>query len=148
MSIDCRRSPRLIDFLPLEVRVVRDPDNRILAGPFAGRIIDFSRHGACLLMSQVMQNAFHVFHSTREINNAALQLSITLSPDSPEYLLVAHPIWLALFQQEKIRAFKMGVEFTEDPEKETMCALREAIHANQGQRAGWWQRHCNYFKRS
>ncbi|WP_448874030.1 PilZ domain-containing protein [Desulfobulbus propionicus] len=147
MSTDSRRSPRLIDYLPLEVRVLHGPDGRCLAGPFAGRIIDISRHGACLLMSQVMQNTFHVFHSTRESDEAVLQLSINLSPDDPAYLLLARPVWLALFAQEKIRAFKMGVEFTEDPEKQTMRRLREAIQVNQGQRAGWWQRHCHSFKR-
>jgi hypothetical protein len=136
-----------MDFLPLEVRVIHHPDGRILAGPFAGRIIDISRHGACLLMSQVMHHTFHVFHSTQETDAAALQLAISLSPDSPEHLLNARPVWLALFDHESIRAFKMGVEFTEDPEQKTMRDLREAMQANQGQRAGWWRQHCRMFKR-
>jgi hypothetical protein len=142
MSVDSRRSPRLTDYLPLEVHVVQAPDEVSIAGPFAGRIIDISIHGACLLMSQVMQNTFHVFHSPRESGEAVLlQLRISLLPDLAPFHLLAYPVWLALFQQREIRAFKMGVEFTEDPGEQKMRELQEAIHINQQQRADWWQAH-------
>lgn len=141
MSTDSRRSPRLIDYLPLEVRVIRAVDHHPQAGPFAGRIIDLSIHGACLLMTQVLQQHVHVFHTPRTTDGLVLQLDIDLDTEQAHYLLTARPVWLSAVRQRRILAFKMGVEFTIDPDKGQMRELRQALHANQEQRADWWQRH-------
>lgn len=141
MNVEHRRSERIIDFLPLDVHVVIK-DGQIIAGPFSGRIIDISRHGACLLMTQVMQNDFHVFHSTRDTDDALLRLTIDHPPDINPCTFTALPVWMDLFRQQEISAFKMGVEFAEDPEKEQMREIRAALHINQEQRGNWWQRHC------
>lgn len=141
MSTDSRRSPRLIDYLPLEVRVIHAVDHKPLAGPFAGRIIDISIHGACLLMTQVLLQHVHVFHTPRTTDGLMLQLAIDLETEQTHHLLTARPVWLSAVRQRSILAFKMGVEFTTDPDMEQMQALRQALHANQQQRADWWQRH-------
>lgn len=140
MDSESRRSQRILDYLPLEVRVVGKQAGRILAGPFSGRIIDLSAHGACLLMSQVMHNSFHVFHSTREVDDCVLQLMIDHPPDLDHCILSAMPVWMGLVRQEEIRAFKMGVEFIGDSEDPQIRELREAIRKNQGQRGSWWQK--------
>lgn len=142
MNVEHRRSERIADFLPLDVHVVSKKDGQVIAGPFSGRIIDISPHGACLLMTQVVRNAFHVFHSTRDADDALLRLTINHPPDIHPYTLTALPVWMDLFRQQEISAFKMGVEFTEDPEKEQMQEMRSALHTNQEQRGSWWQRHC------
>jgi len=142
MTIEHRRSERIVDFLPLEVHVINRQDDQILAGPFSGRIIDISPHGACLLMTQIMQDSFHVFHSTRDTADAVLRLTIDHPPDIGPCTLAARPVWLDVFRQQEIRAFKMGVEFTEDPEKKQMRELQAALRPNQEQRGRWWQRHC------
>jgi len=144
MDAESRRSQRILDYLPLEVHVVSKLDGRSLAGPFAGRIIDLSIHGACLLMSQVMRNSFHLFHSTRETDDGVLQLTIDHPPDLDKCTLSAMPVWMGLVRQQEIRAFKLGVEFTGDPEDRQMRELREAILKNQQQRGGWWQEHCRF----
>ena len=104
MDFETRRSQRILDYLPLEVRVVGKQDSRILAAPFSGRIIVLSAHGACLLMSQVMHNNFHVFHSTREVDDCVLQLMIDHPPDLNQCMLLAQPVWVGLGRQEEIRA--------------------------------------------
>ena len=119
MSADSRRSPRLIDFLPLEVWVIRAVDN----------------------MTQVLQQHVHVFHTTRTTDGLVLQLRINLQPECTGCQLTARPVWLSTVQQRTILAFKMGIEFTVDPNKEQMQELRQALHADQEQRADWWQRH-------
>lgn len=141
MSTDSRRSPRLIDYLPLEVRVIRAIDHHSLAGPFAGRIIDISIHGACLLMTQVLQQHVHVFHTPLTTDGLVLQLAIDLETEQTHHLLTARPVWLSAVRQREVLAFKMGVEFAIDPDKEQMRELRQALHTNQQQRAAWWQRH-------
>jgi len=145
MTIENRRSERIIDFLPLEVHVVDLNNGQVIAGPFSGRIIDISAHGACLLMTQIMHDGFHVFHSTRDADNTALRLTIDQPPDIDPCAFIALPVWMDVFRQQEIRAFKMGVEFTEDPEKKQMREIRSALRKNQEQRGNWWQRHCRIF---
>jgi hypothetical protein len=142
MNVEHRRSERIIDFLPLEVHVMAKKDGQIIAGPFSGRIIDISAEGACLLMTQIMHNDFHVFHSTRDTNDAVLRLTIDHPPDIGLCTLTALPVWMDVFRQQEIRAFKMGVEFTEDAGKKQMRELQAALRNNQEQRGNWWQRHC------
>lgn len=141
MSVDSRRSPRLADYLPLEVYLLQDSNEHPLAGPFSGRILDFSSHGACLLMSQVMCNNLHVFHATQESDARVLQLRICLPPDLEQCLINARPVWFDLFRCGEIRAFKMGVEFIADPDKDNMRELQAALRKGQPQRARWWQAH-------
>ncbi len=147
MSVEHRRSKRIIDYLPLEVHAVDGQDRQILAGPFSGRIIDISSNGACLLMTQVFRNGFHIFHSTRETSDALLQLTINHPPDITNCVLTAVPVWMDLFRQKEISAFKMGIEFTEDPEANQMKELLRALQENQEKRGGWWMRHCKIWGR-
>lgn len=142
MHVEHRRSERIAEFLPLEVYVVDQRTDRVHAGPFSGRIIDISNHGACLLMTQVMQHDFHVFYSTRDTDNAVFKLTIDHPPDIAPCTLIARPVWMDVFRQQEIRAFKMGVEFVENPEKEQMRELRTALRHNQEQRGNWWRQHC------
>ncbi|RUM36473.1 MAG: hypothetical protein DSY57_05540, partial [Desulfobulbus sp.] len=82
MITELRRSKRVTDYLPILVNAKNEATGRRLAGPFSGRIIDISEHGACLLMTQVMQNTYHVFHSTREEDSRVLQLTINVPPEN------------------------------------------------------------------
>ena len=141
MTIEHRRSPRTIDYLPLEVDVVRTNSGQHIAGPFSGRIIDISQHGACLLMSQIIRSGFHLYYSTRETADAQVLLTINILPECGSFTLKALPVWMAQFNQQEIRAFKMGVDFTENPEEHSMKELQRAILENQEQRALWWKRH-------
>jgi len=148
MSIDHRRSERIIEYLPVEVHVVGGSGGQGLAGPFSGSIIDVSNHGACLLMTQVFHNNFHLFYSTRETSEALLQVTINLPPDINNYILHAVPIWLDLFRQQEIRAFKIGIEFTENPDAGQMKELQNALQKNQGERGNWWRKHCKFWGRN
>ncbi|WP_310600939.1 PilZ domain-containing protein [Desulfobulbus sp.] len=141
MAIEQRRSERIDDFIPLEIRVVHASDGQELAGPFSGRIIDISDHGVCLLMTQIMVRAFHVFHSTRDAEDAVLQLVIDQPPEFGRHVLTARPVWMHLFRQDEIRAFKMGVEFAETPEVEQMRESLADLCKDRETRSAWWQQH-------
>ena len=148
MSVEQRKSERIIDYLPIEVHAVDGTEGQFIAGPFSGSIIDISSHGACLLMTQVFYNGFHLFYSTRDTSNAVLQITINHPPDINDRILTGIPIWMDLFRQQEIRAFKMGIEFTGNPEVKQMKALQKALQINQGQRAGWWMRHCKDWRKN
>jgi hypothetical protein len=139
MITELRRSKRIAEYLPILINAKDRSSGSVLAGPFSGRIIDISDHGACLLMTQVMQRSYHVFHSTREQDCRYLQLIVNVPPDNIPFSIAAHPIWMDLFLREEIRAFKMGIEFLSDPEDRLMKQLREAMRVQQHKRGEWWR---------
>lgn len=140
MSTDLRRSKRQPDYLPIHVNAV-DNSNDIISGPFSGRIIDLSAHGACLLMTQIMVDSYHVFHSTLENDAALLQLTFDLPYEGVNLAITARPVWFDVFRQNEIRAFKMGIEFMDSLEGKQMKKLHQAIKKQQRKRGDWWALH-------
>lgn len=137
MNTDLRRSKRYNDFLPISVKAVPG-GNADPVGPFSGRIIDISRHGACLLMTQVLLKTYHVFHSTKDDEQAVLELHINIPPTIKNFILPCRPVWIAPFQIEEIKAFKMGVDFLTDPEGEKMKRLEKEMMLKQKERDEIW----------
>lgn len=142
MAIDLRRSTRNQDYLPIIVNAVDSADRTLLAGPFSSRIIDISSHGACLLMTQVFKQRYHVFHTAMDHSSHRLELHIDLPSDQEHYTIIARPIWMDLFRQKEITAFKLGVEFTESLEDGKRREIEKAILKEQKQRSSWWVRAC------
>jgi hypothetical protein len=138
MITELRTSKRYVDYLPIRVTARDGVSGEIMAGPLSGRIIDISTVGACLLMTQIMSNSYHIFHSTRENDSLSLQLQINLPPDIMDCNISARPIWMNLFRQDEIRAFKMGVEFLTNPEGKQIKELMTAMARQQKKRAAWW----------
>ena len=144
MITELRRTKRITDYLPIVVTAQDGISRKMLAGPFSGRIIDISLQGACLLMTQVMSQTYHVFHSTREHDSSFLQLTVNIPPEIVNFSLSARPVWLDLFRQGKIRAFKMGVEFMTNPEGAQMKRLQKALKKQQKKRSAWWTSHTTF----
>jgi hypothetical protein len=140
MITDLRRSKRFADFLPITVSAVSgtDKNNTVVAGPFSGRIIDISRHGACLLMTQVLLKKYHVYHSTRENDSNFLHLRINIPPDLVNFTLPAAPVWMSPFVLDDIKVFRMGVEFLMNPDGEQVQQLEKVIQKKQAEREGLW----------
>lgn len=140
MIIDLRKTTRNPDFLPITVNAVNGVDGTVLAGPFSCRILDISSHGACLLMTQVLKNRFHVFHTTREHDSNMLQLVITVPPDENHHVITARPVWLDIYKNKDIRAFKIGVEFLVSPQGKQIRQLEETLSKNRSKRQAWWKK--------
>ena len=133
-----RRSKRYNDFLPISVTAVPGGENSKSVGPFSGRIVDISRHGACLLMTQVLQKTFHVYHTTKEDEKSVLELHINIPPNIRNMALPCRPVWISPYQFEGIKAFKMGVDFLVDPEGEKMQRLEMELIKKQKERDELW----------
>jgi hypothetical protein len=127
MTVEARRSKRYNRFLPIGVIAMDTRNNEVMAGPFPGRIINISRHGACLLMSQVIANSFHLFHSTKENENSCIQLTINIQPEIINCKIPGNPLWMDIFREGDIRAFKIGVEFMGDANDEQMLHLEQVV---------------------
>lgn len=122
-----RRSRRYDRFLPISVTAFSGENDSESIGPFSGRIINISRHGACLLMSQVLVNSYHLFHSTKENDSSFLQVTINVQPEIKDCKIPSRPIWMDIFEEGEIRAFRIGVEFMINPEGEQMKSLEQVI---------------------
>ena len=141
MITELRKSKRIPDYLPITVISLDGATGKQVAGPFSGRILNISKHGACLLMSQIMQGTYHLFHSTKADDSKILQLNFSLPPDSTSFSVPSRPVWMDIFQQDTIRAFKIGVEFMVSPEGKQIRELLAAMKKQQRQRVEWWERH-------
>ncbi|GAB4343999.1 MAG: hypothetical protein Kow0089_20210 [Desulfobulbaceae bacterium] len=106
-----RRSQRYTDFLPVSVTARRTDSESPEAGPFSARIVDVSRHGACLLLTQVMMRSFHIFHSTRDDEAIDLVLHLTVPAGTDPVEVKARPVWLNSGKIDDIKVFRMGVDF-------------------------------------
>jgi hypothetical protein len=138
MISELRRSKRYTDFLPISVSAMSGVSNSTIAGPFSGRIIDISRHGACLLMTQVLLRTYHVYHSTRDDDSSFLQLHINLPPNLNDFIIPARPVWLVPFDMEDIKAYRMGVDFMISPDGEQMKKLEKVMMKKQKERDVLW----------
>lgn len=138
MNTELRRSKRYADFLPISVTALPKGDSTRSVGPFSGRIIDISRHGACLLMTQVLHKTYHVYHSTEENAESILELLINVPPELRNLIIPCRPVWLKPFQIEEIRAFRMGVDFLISPEGEKMQRLENELMKKQKERDELW----------
>ena len=138
MNTDLRRSRRYADFLPISVTALPDGDSTRSVGPFSGRIVDISRHGACLLMTQVLQKNYHVYHTTKENDESILELHINIPPELRNLTIPCRPVWLKPFQIEEIKAFRLGVDFLINPEGEKMQRLENELMKKQKDRDELW----------
>ena len=62
MITDLRRSKRYNDFLAVSVLARNEENGAKEVGPFAGRIINISKNGVCLLMSLGVLDSYNVYH--------------------------------------------------------------------------------------
>ncbi|MCL7488563.1 MAG: PilZ domain-containing protein [Desulfobulbaceae bacterium] len=127
MTHELRSSKRYNRFLPIDVAAMDSECNEVLAGPLPGRIINISRHGACLLMSQVIENSFHLFYSTKEKDNSCIQLTINIQPEIINCKITGQPVWMDIFREGDFRAFKIGIEFLDDADNEEMSHLEQVV---------------------
>lgn len=111
MTTELRRSSRYTDFIPITISVGRDNHQPHPVCPLSGRIIDISNHGACLLMTKVMSDNFHFFHSTREDDSSNLQIKIQNHNNSGDMEIAALPVWFDAMKLDDMKVFRMGVDF-------------------------------------
>ena len=78
-------------------------------------------------MSQVMANSFHLYYSTKETLTLFLQLTINIQPEIIDCRIPGQPVWLDVFREGEIRAFKIGVEFLVNADDEQMLHLEQVI---------------------
>jgi len=128
MNTELRRSPRYIDFLPISLSACRNDDSKQVAGPFSARILDLSNHGSCLLLTQVMMQSFHIFHSTRDDDFIDLVLHINLPAQQETLEIFAKPIWLNATKLDDIKVFKMGVNFLERIDENLLQNINKMIN--------------------
>ncbi|MCL7488565.1 MAG: PilZ domain-containing protein [Desulfobulbaceae bacterium] len=116
MNSDLRRSKRYNDFIAVSILARNQVNGNGEADSSVGRIINISRHGACLLMPLGAPEACDVYRSTSKKDSIRLEIRGGMDPGLDVFMLAARPIWMDPFILDDIRAFKMGVDFTSGTE--------------------------------
>jgi len=126
--ISAGQKKTLRSHLPIEITAQHASTGKIVAGPLRGKLFDLSKNSACLLMSEIMDETYHLFYSTQEDNRLFLNIFFDLPPALDEHFKVtAIPLWFNIFQQGQIRNFIMGVEFTQNIEEKTVRKLLAGV---------------------
>ncbi|MFZ5798050.1 MAG: PilZ domain-containing protein [Desulfobulbaceae bacterium] len=120
MNLELRGAKRYNDFIPVFVTAQNGTNGSRIAGPFSGRIINFSRSGACLLMSLGVLDSYNVYSSTVRDASSFLEIKGRISSAEEQFKFTARPVWTDPFIMEELCAFKMGIEFLINPEGEQM----------------------------
>ena len=127
MITELRRSKRYNDFLAVSVVAQNGLSREQEAGPYAGRIINISRHGACVLLSLAMLETYKVYSSTWKNDSSFLEVQGCLPDSIGNFRLNGRPIWMEPVLIDEIRAFKMGVEFLTNPYGDQMDDIMETV---------------------
>lgn len=126
-SQELRRSNRYNDFLPISVFIQKSDDFSSITGPLSARIIDVSNHGACLILTDVVVQSYHVFHSAKQSDSVILGLNIRLPSHDRPIEIRCKPIWMSSTSLDDIKIFKMGVDFVSEIENELMLTINKYI---------------------
>lgn len=74
-----------------------------------------------------MSSTFHLYYSTKETPASFLQLTINIQPEIIDCKILGQPVWMDVFREGDIRAFKIGVEFLVNADDEEMLHLEQVI---------------------
>ncbi|MGB5684487.1 MAG: hypothetical protein WBM35_01650 [Candidatus Electrothrix sp.] len=126
--ISAGQKKTLRNYLPIEITAQHAGTGKIMAGPLRGRLFDISKKEACLLMSEIMDDQYHLFYSTQEDNLRFLNLFFDLPPALDQHFKIpAIPLWFNIFPQGQIRNFIIGVEFTKNIEEKILKQLLAGV---------------------
>lgn len=91
------------------------------------RIVDFSRQGAGIRVSEVIIDKYHLFFAALESEDIVLHLDIELQNNgSPRLFSVnAQPVWFdRVLDSTSTKPFKMGVRFFKDLSEDDLRLLK------------------------
>ena len=129
MNTELRRSKRYKDFLAISVIARNGVNGNKEVGPFAGRIINISKHGACLLMSLGVLESYNVYRLTCKNDSMHLEIQGSLPSHRSNFILSGNPVWMDPIVIDDIRAFKMGVDFISSKDTEQSNDIIDNITA-------------------
>ena len=89
-----------------------------LPGRCSGVIVDISKGGLCLVLSQILLEGKHLFFSTLDSDRYHLDLRIINPRSSDEsFVISARSVWMDSCHYEKLPAFKIGICFIHSQKK-------------------------------
>ncbi|MCI5143236.1 MAG: hypothetical protein D3909_16225 [Candidatus Electrothrix sp. ATG1] len=105
----------------IEITAQHAGSGKVVAGPLRGTLFNLSQNDACLLMNEIMDEAYHFFYSTQEDNLLFLNIFFEMSSVVDEQIkLTAIPLWFNSCRSGHMRNFIMGVQFTKNVEERTV----------------------------
>jgi hypothetical protein len=135
MSSDQRHEPRHREFIPVSVTALEHGSGRKLAGPLGGRLINISRHGACLLMSTPAATAEGLSTTSANGKDSLLEIRGTLPEGETPFTLAARAVWSTPMVVDDMHGLQMGVQFADQLEDGQLQALAGFFQGRRGQLA-------------
>ena len=114
MNTDLRRSKRFADFFPVTITAQNQSIESTFAEPYTARVINISRHGACLLLSMKTSDSSELLRSASSATNISIEIINSAQEPEQNMTLTGHPVWMDSFALDDLQAMKMGIEFTSD----------------------------------
>ncbi len=112
MAIFAPRPLRLEAECTVEICLQERGKEEFLPGKCEGNLVNLSREGACVVLSQMFLEGRHLFFSTLNNEHYHLVLFIKNPQTANEaFAIPARSIWMDSCQYNQGPAFKMGVSF-------------------------------------
>ncbi|MCI5222482.1 MAG: hypothetical protein D3924_07385 [Candidatus Electrothrix sp. AR4] len=107
--------------------------------PVTGEMIDFSLHGACLLPNKIQYGSQHIFKSTQHHNDYIIRLEYISNDENNSLVIYGNSAWYnqtSFDKSERIR-FKLGIEFLEDQDQDSLKNFYAKVSSRQNAKEGW-----------
>ena len=110
--------------------------------PVTGKMIDFSRHGACLLPDEILYGCQHIFTSTQHNKDFIVKLKFILDDQNNSLIIYGNSAWYnqSYFDKADKVQFKLGIEFLKDQDQDTLQKFYVKMANHEGAREGWFKK--------
>ncbi len=129
MNTELRRSKRYNDFLAVSVLARNEENGTKEVGPFAGRIINISKNGVCLLMSLGVLDSYNVYRSTYKNDLLHLEIHGAIPSRKENFAISGNPMWMDPIVIDDIRAYNMGVDLASSEDSQLSQYIIDNITA-------------------
>lgn len=135
MSTDQRHEQRHKEFIPVSVTALDTGKGRRQSGPLGCRLINISRHGACLLMSAAAAGVEGLTATSANGKNSLLEIRGALPGDETPFTLSARAVWSSPMIIDDMQGWQMGVQFADQLEEGQIQALAAFFQGRRNQLA-------------
>jgi hypothetical protein len=107
------RNRRIETNFEIKLRLQKNSTGQVLDGEIASTVINVSKSGACLILSELFLDRIHLFFSTLKQKSHTLILDLSQQNTGDEAIIHAKSIWMDRYPHDADPTFVMGIQFLE-----------------------------------
>jgi len=110
-----RKYPRILTEQEVALQLHDVSTNARLTGRASALLLDLSRQGAGLKLSQVLIDGRHLFYAALDSETILIEIVFRATDDAEEMPPIpARPVWLNRDMEDSTMPFRMGVQFIDE----------------------------------